>query len=161
MHCSVWLKLSAKKWYTSVPFLDSILKTCSTLLRVPTVILSWSDGHVQRAKPTGSIQEGGTGIWYTSAGIVSIGAKPGHVEVVVVLVPLCSSSIQPASCTSVYPSVSQSVRQYGSTAASSGIIADREDEVALAYAAAGLERIERRQEGDWVALVHRRGTVIR
>lgn len=39
---------------------------------------------------------------------------------------------------------------------SSGIIAEREDEVALAYAAAGLERIERRQEGDWVALVHRR-----
>jgi ribosomal protein L11 methyltransferase len=38
---------------------------------------------------------------------------------------------------------------------SSGIIAEREDEVALAYAAAGLERIERRQEGDWVALVHR------
>lgn len=39
---------------------------------------------------------------------------------------------------------------------SSGIIAEREDEVALAYAAAGLERIERRQEGDWVALVHRK-----
>ena len=38
---------------------------------------------------------------------------------------------------------------------SSGIIAEREDEVALAYAVAGLERIERRQEGDWVALVHR------
>lgn len=39
---------------------------------------------------------------------------------------------------------------------SSGIIAEREDEVALAYAAAGLERVERRQEGDWVALVHRK-----
>jgi ribosomal protein L11 methyltransferase len=39
---------------------------------------------------------------------------------------------------------------------SSGIIADREDEVALAFAAAGLERIERLQEGDWVALVHRK-----
>ncbi len=45
----------------------------------------------------------------------------------------------------------------GGILVSSGIIADREDEVALAYAAAGLERIERRQEGDWVALVHRKG----
>ncbi|MBC8164089.1 MAG: 50S ribosomal protein L11 methyltransferase, partial [Roseiflexaceae bacterium] len=35
---------------------------------------------------------------------------------------------------------------------SSGIIAEREDEVALAYAAAGLERIARRQQGDWVGL---------
>ena len=39
---------------------------------------------------------------------------------------------------------------------SSGIIADREDEVAIAFAAAGLERVDRRSEGDWVALVHRR-----
>jgi len=39
---------------------------------------------------------------------------------------------------------------------SSGIIADREDEVAVAFAAAGLTRINRRSEGDWVALVHRR-----
>jgi ribosomal protein L11 methyltransferase len=44
----------------------------------------------------------------------------------------------------------------GGLLVSSGIIAEREDEVALAYAAAGLERIDRRQEGDWVALVHRR-----
>jgi ribosomal protein L11 methyltransferase len=44
----------------------------------------------------------------------------------------------------------------GGVLISSGIIAEREDEVALAYAAAGLERIDRRQEGDWVALVHRR-----
>jgi ribosomal protein L11 methyltransferase len=44
----------------------------------------------------------------------------------------------------------------GGKLVSSGIIADREDEVTLAYAAAGLERIERRQEGDWVALVHRK-----
>ena len=40
---------------------------------------------------------------------------------------------------------------------SSGIIAEREDEVALAYAAAGFERLERKQQGDWVALVHRKG----
>lgn len=39
---------------------------------------------------------------------------------------------------------------------SSGIIADREDEVALAFTAAGLERLDRRSEGDWVALYHRR-----
>ncbi|HEU4328672.1 MAG TPA: 50S ribosomal protein L11 methyltransferase [Roseiflexaceae bacterium] len=39
---------------------------------------------------------------------------------------------------------------------SSGIIADREDEVALAFAAAGLTRLERVQQGDWVALVHRK-----
>ncbi len=44
----------------------------------------------------------------------------------------------------------------GGTLISSGIIAEREDEVALAYAAAGLTRIERRQQGDWVALVHTR-----
>lgn len=39
---------------------------------------------------------------------------------------------------------------------SSGIIAEREDEVAIAFASAGLTRIDRRSEGDWVALVHRR-----
>jgi ribosomal protein L11 methyltransferase len=39
---------------------------------------------------------------------------------------------------------------------SSGIIEDREDQVALAYASAGLERLDRRQERDWVALVHRK-----
>jgi ribosomal protein L11 methyltransferase len=44
----------------------------------------------------------------------------------------------------------------GGILVSSGIIAEREDEVALAYTAAGLERLDRRQEGDWVALVHRR-----
>jgi ribosomal protein L11 methyltransferase len=38
----------------------------------------------------------------------------------------------------------------------SGIIADREADVAEAFAAAGLEPVERLQEGDWVALVHRR-----
>jgi ribosomal protein L11 methyltransferase len=43
----------------------------------------------------------------------------------------------------------------GGTLISSGIIIDREDEVALALAAAGLSQIERRREGEWVALVHR------
>lgn len=38
----------------------------------------------------------------------------------------------------------------------SGIIADREAEVVTAFAAAGLDPVERLQEGDWVALVHRR-----
>lgn len=37
---------------------------------------------------------------------------------------------------------------------SSGIIIDREDAVALALAAAGLTQLERRREGEWVALVH-------
>lgn len=36
----------------------------------------------------------------------------------------------------------------------SGIIDEREDEVVTAFAAAGLEPVERRQEGDWVALVY-------
>jgi ribosomal protein L11 methyltransferase len=36
----------------------------------------------------------------------------------------------------------------------SGIIADREPEVLAAFEAAGLRQIERRQEGDWVALVY-------
>ncbi len=36
----------------------------------------------------------------------------------------------------------------------SGIIAEREHEVAAAFAAAGLAPIERRQESDWVALVY-------
>jgi ribosomal protein L11 methyltransferase len=39
---------------------------------------------------------------------------------------------------------------------SSGIIADREPDVIAAYAAVGLEAVSRRQEGDWVALVHRK-----
>lgn len=39
----------------------------------------------------------------------------------------------------------------------SGIIADREAEVAEAFGGAGLDPVERRQEGDWVALVYRRG----
>ncbi|HNP72052.1 MAG TPA: 50S ribosomal protein L11 methyltransferase [Kouleothrix sp.] len=39
---------------------------------------------------------------------------------------------------------------------SSGIIAEREHEVAEAFAAAGLLQHERRQEGDWVALVHQK-----
>ncbi len=38
----------------------------------------------------------------------------------------------------------------------SGIIAEREREVAEAFAAAGLAPLERKQEGDWVALVYRR-----
>lgn len=38
----------------------------------------------------------------------------------------------------------------------SGIIADREADVSEAFAAAGLEHIERQVEGEWVALVHRR-----
>ena len=40
----------------------------------------------------------------------------------------------------------------------SGIIADREDDVVAAFSAAGLEPVERMQEGDWVALVHRRAS---
>lgn len=39
---------------------------------------------------------------------------------------------------------------------SSGIIIDREDEVALALAAAGLRQLERHREGEWVAFVHTR-----
>ena len=39
----------------------------------------------------------------------------------------------------------------------SGIIADREREVVEAFAAAGLAPVERRQEGDWVALVYAKG----
>jgi ribosomal protein L11 methyltransferase len=38
----------------------------------------------------------------------------------------------------------------------SGIIAEREPEVVEAFAAAGLAPAERRQEGDWVALVYRK-----
>jgi ribosomal protein L11 methyltransferase len=38
----------------------------------------------------------------------------------------------------------------------SGIIAEREPEVVAAFADAGLTPLERRQEGDWVALVYRR-----
>jgi ribosomal protein L11 methyltransferase len=36
----------------------------------------------------------------------------------------------------------------------SGIIQDREDEVALTLAAAGLHLRERLREGEWVALLH-------
>jgi ribosomal protein L11 methyltransferase len=41
------------------------------------------------------------------------------------------------------------------TLIASGIIADREHEVVAAFTAAGLVPLERRQEGDWVALVYR------
>jgi ribosomal protein L11 methyltransferase len=44
----------------------------------------------------------------------------------------------------------------GGVLIASGIIAEREQEVAEAFAAAGLAPLERRQEGDWVALVYRR-----
>lgn len=44
----------------------------------------------------------------------------------------------------------------GGTLIASGIIAEREPEVAEAFAAAGLAARERRQEGDWVALVYQR-----
>lgn len=47
----------------------------------------------------------------------------------------------------------------GGIVISSGIIAEREAEVAAAYAAAGLTRLDRRREGDWVALVHKRVVV--
>lgn len=46
----------------------------------------------------------------------------------------------------------------GGTLIASGIIAEREQEVADAFAAAGLAPRERRQEGDWVALVYTRST---
>ena len=38
----------------------------------------------------------------------------------------------------------------------SGIIMEREADVVGAFAQAGLQPVERRQEGDWVALVYRR-----
>jgi ribosomal protein L11 methyltransferase len=42
------------------------------------------------------------------------------------------------------------------TLIASGIIADREHEVVAAFGEAGLVPLERRQEGDWVALVYRK-----
>jgi ribosomal protein L11 methyltransferase len=42
----------------------------------------------------------------------------------------------------------------GGVLISSGIVADREDQVALTYAAAGLHQQSRQREGEWVALVH-------
>jgi len=44
----------------------------------------------------------------------------------------------------------------GGTLIASGIIADREQEVIAAFAEAGLMPLDRRQEGDWVALVYRK-----
>jgi ribosomal protein L11 methyltransferase len=44
------------------------------------------------------------------------------------------------------------------TLIASGIIADREHEVVAAFTAAGLTPLERRQEGDWVALVYRKSS---
>jgi ribosomal protein L11 methyltransferase len=38
----------------------------------------------------------------------------------------------------------------------SGIIADRAADVEAAFTTAGLQAVERLQEGDWVAMVHRR-----
>ena len=45
------------------------------------------------------------------------------------------------------------------TLIASGIIADREHEVVAAFTAAGLVPQERRQEGDWVALVYRKSAM--
>jgi ribosomal protein L11 methyltransferase len=44
----------------------------------------------------------------------------------------------------------------GGVLISSGIIADREAEVQAAFASAGLKLAERRQDGEWIALVHTR-----
>jgi ribosomal protein L11 methyltransferase len=44
----------------------------------------------------------------------------------------------------------------GGTLIASGIIVEREPEVLSAFAGAGLVPVDRRQEGDWVALVYRR-----
>jgi ribosomal protein L11 methyltransferase len=44
----------------------------------------------------------------------------------------------------------------GGLLVTSGIIDDREADVAEAFAAAGLEQIERLVEGEWIALVHQR-----
>lgn len=60
-------------------------------------------------------------------------------RVIVDLAPLLHASVRP-----------------GGTLVASGIIAEREPEVVAAFAAAGLSHLERRQEGDWVALVARR-----
>jgi ribosomal protein L11 methyltransferase len=49
----------------------------------------------------------------------------------------------------------------GGTLIASGIIADREHEVVAAFAQAGLIPLERRQEGDWVALVYQKRLEIR
>jgi ribosomal protein L11 methyltransferase len=38
----------------------------------------------------------------------------------------------------------------------SGIINEREADVAAAFTAAGLTQLERRVQGDWVALVHQK-----
>jgi ribosomal protein L11 methyltransferase len=48
-----------------------------------------------------------------------------------------------------------SVLAAGGTLISSGILHEREEDVALAFAAAGLHLHERHCEGDWVALLHR------
>jgi len=45
---------------------------------------------------------------------------------------------------------------FDGTLITSGIIADREQEVVEAFAQAGLTQLERRQEGDWVALVYQK-----
>jgi ribosomal protein L11 methyltransferase len=44
----------------------------------------------------------------------------------------------------------------GGTLIASGIIAEREQDVVDAFAAAGLSPLQRRQEGDWVALVYKK-----
>ena len=44
----------------------------------------------------------------------------------------------------------------GGLVISSGIITEREEAVAAAYVTAGFECLERLQQGDWVAFVHRK-----
>ncbi len=44
----------------------------------------------------------------------------------------------------------------GGLLVTSGIINDREGDVAAAFAEAGLEQVERKEQGDWIAFIHRK-----
>lgn len=56
----------------------------------------------------------------------------------------------------IAPDLQRALRRSG-LLITSGIIADRAAEVEQAFEAVGLTRLERLQEGDWVAFVHRNG----
>jgi ribosomal protein L11 methyltransferase len=98
----------------------------------------------RRQSVEGGIQESGR---EPDRGLQSASLAPTYDLVVANIIARVLAALAPDLLAALRP---------GGILISSGIIADREDEVAIAYAAAGLERLERRQEGDWVALVHRR-----
>jgi ribosomal protein L11 methyltransferase len=86
--------------------------------------------------------------WEQAAGQQVVDAAQGSFELIVAnIIAKVLATIAPDLAGALLP---------GGILLSSGIIAEREPEVLRAYSEAGLRLVERRLDGDWVALVHTR-----